>query len=93
MQFRWQLETTNSRFWFVNILLRKFDALSEKEMKMINTNFVMKNNKKMPKKHIKVLNNIFLWTSHTVERWKKYIRVILSDEHTHMPSWMVILLM
>ena len=37
IQFRWQLETTNSRFWLVNILLQKFDTLSEKEMKMIKT--------------------------------------------------------
>ena len=38
------------------------------------------------------LSNIFLWTSHTdpwcsmlqtLERWRKYIGVILSDEHTH----------
>ena len=31
IQFRWQLETTNSRFWLVNILLRKFDNLSKKK--------------------------------------------------------------
>ena len=37
IQFRWQLETTNSRFWLVNILLLKFHTLSEKEMKMIKT--------------------------------------------------------
>ena len=52
----------------------------------------MKNSKKMPKKYIKVLSNIFLWTSHTdpwsnmlqtLERRRKYIGVILSDEHTH----------
>ena len=51
----------------------------------------MKNNKKMPKKYVKVLSNIFLWTSHTdpwcdmlqtLERRRKYIGVILSDEHT-----------
>ena len=51
----------------------------------------MKNNKKIPKKYIKVLSNIFLWTSHTdpwcnmlqtVKRQRKYISVILSDEHT-----------
>ena len=35
IQFHWHLETTNSRFWLVNILLRKFDTLLEKEMKMI----------------------------------------------------------
>ena len=49
----------------------------------------MKNKKKMPKKYIKVLNDIFLWTSHTeswcnmlqtLERRRKYIGVILSDE-------------
>ena len=50
----------------------------------------MKNNKKMPKKYIKVLSNILLWTSYTdpwsnmlqtLERRRKYIGVILSDEH------------
>ena len=92
IQFRWQLETTNSGFWVVNVLLRKFNTLPEKRNENDkNTNFVMKNNKKMPKKYIKVLSNIFLWTSHTdpwcnmlqtLERWRKYIGVILSDEHT-----------
>ena len=33
IQFRWQLESTNSRFWLVKILLRKFDTLSEKQQK------------------------------------------------------------
>ena len=51
----------------------------------------MKNNKNMPKKYVKVLSNIFLWISHTdpwcsmlqtLERRRKYIGVILSDEHT-----------
>ena len=48
----------------------------------------MKNNKKMPKKNIKVLSNIFLWTRstdpwcnmlQTLEGWRKYIGVILSE--------------
>ena len=51
----------------------------------------MKNNKKMSKKYIKVSSNIFLWTSHTdpwcnmlqtLEGRRKYLGVILSDEHT-----------
>ena len=37
IQFHWQLETTNSYFWLVNILLRKFETLSKKEIKMIKT--------------------------------------------------------
>ena len=45
----------------------------------------------MLKKYLKVLGNIFLWTSHTdpwcdmlqtLEKGRKYIGVILSDEHT-----------
>ena len=63
IQFCWQLETTNSRFWLVNILLWYFIRKRNENDK--NTNFVMKNKKKMPKKYIKVLSNIFLWTSHT----------------------------
>ena len=38
-QFHWPLETTNSRFWLVNILLWKFDPLSEKEMKVLSNIF------------------------------------------------------
>ena len=54
MQFHWQLETTNLRFWLVNILLRKFDTLSKKEIKMIKTNFMMKKKtKKTTKKYQK----------------------------------------
>ena len=37
IQFYWQLETTNLRFWLVDMLLRKSDTLSKKEMKMIKT--------------------------------------------------------
>ena len=46
IQFRWHLYTTNSRFWLVNMLLWKFHTLSKKEIKMIKTNFMMKNSKK-----------------------------------------------
>ena len=53
LQFQWQFLIIYSSFWLVNILLRKFDASSKKEMKMIkNKNFLIKNNiKKMPKKY------------------------------------------
>ena len=37
IQFHWSLDTTNSRFWLVNMLLRKFHTLSKKETKMIKT--------------------------------------------------------
>ena len=39
LQFYWQLEATNSCFWLVNILLRKFYTSSKKEMKMIKLKF------------------------------------------------------
>ena len=42
IQFHWQFWTMNSCFWLVNILLRKFDTSSKKEMKIIKTNFMMK---------------------------------------------------
>ena len=51
----------------------------------------MKNNKKMLKKYIKALSNIFLWTRPTnqwqnmlqiLERQRKNIGDVLSDEHT-----------
>ena len=37
IQFHWQFLIISSDFWLVNILLRKFDTSSEKEMKMIIT--------------------------------------------------------
>ena len=37
IQFHWHLETTNSRFWLVNMLFLKFDTSSKKEIKMIKT--------------------------------------------------------
>ena len=51
----------------------------------------MKNNKKNPRKYIKASSNIFLSTRltdpwcnmlRTLERRRKYMGVILSDEHT-----------
>ena len=61
IRFHWQLKTTSSRFWLVNILilLLKFDTL---------------------------------WT-HPTDQWfnmlqtleRKYIGVILSDDHNHPP--------
>ena len=61
-------------------------------MKMIkNTNFMIKNNNKQPKKYLKALSNIFLRTCHTdpwcnmlqtLERQRKYIGDILSNKHT-----------
>ena len=39
------METTNSRIWLVNILLRTFDTSSKKDIKMIKTKFMMKNKK------------------------------------------------
>ena len=63
MQFRWQLEASNSCFSLVNILWRKFDISSQKkEMKMIEIlNFMMKNNndKKNAKKVYESITNIF----------------------------------
>ena len=35
IQFHWQILTTYSGFWLVNILLGKFNTSSKKEMKMI----------------------------------------------------------
>ena len=59
LQFHWQLETANSHFWLVNILLRKFDTSSKKRIQNDkNTNFMIKK-KKLPKKYIKALSNIF----------------------------------
>ena len=37
IQFRWQSETTNSSFWMVNILLRKSDTLSKKQVEITKT--------------------------------------------------------
>ena len=37
IQFHWQFIITNSSYWLVSALLRKFDPLLRKEMKMIKT--------------------------------------------------------
>ena len=50
---------------------------------------MIKNNKKCQKKHMKTVSNIFLWTRptdscnmlKTLQRRRKYIGIILSDEH------------
>ena len=47
VQFHWQFLTTNSGFWLVNILVRKFNTSSKKEMKMIKSHFLMKNAEKV----------------------------------------------
>ena len=49
IQFHWQLETANSRFWLVNIMLRKFDTSSKKEMKMIKIQNLWRKTKKQNK--------------------------------------------
>ena len=71
IQFHWQLETTNSRFWLVNILLPKFDTSSKKVMKIIKTQVLST----LP---IDELCNML----QTLERGRKYIGAILSDGHT-----------
>ena len=53
MQFHWQLETTNSRFWLVNILLPKFDTLSKEEMKIIKAQILWWKKTKRKKKNTK----------------------------------------
>ena len=54
--FQWQLETTNSCFWLVNIVLRKFDTPWKKETKMIKTDTF--NDEKQNKNAKKVYENI-----------------------------------
>ena len=89
-QFHLQLEFTNSHYvsdWLI-FLLQKFDTSSKKRNENNkNTNFIMKNNKKL----YKSLKQHFLWTCpadpwcnmlQTFERWRKHIGVTLSDEHT-----------
>ena len=86
IQSRWQLETPNWCFWLVNILLRKTDTSLKKEMKTIITLILWsKTTKNMPKKVYESKRIIFLWTHvmlQTLERRKKYIGIILSDEYT-----------
>ena len=97
IQFHWQLETINSRFWLLNILLRKFDISTKKEMKMTKTDFMMKNNNnnKVPKKYIKTLSNVFLWTLltapwcnmlHTLDRRRKLVSFCLKLTSRKQPK-------
>ena len=47
MQFRWQFETTNSRFWLVKYSVAKISHFIRKRNENDNnTNFVMKTTKK-----------------------------------------------
>ena len=90
IQFHWKFETTNSRFWLVMIQLRKFDTSSKKEIKMIKTQILWGKTTTKAKKYIKALSNIFYELApltrddilQTLERKRKHIGVILSDEHT-----------
>ena len=81
IQFHWQLETINSRFWLVNILLRKFDTSSKKEMKMIKTQILWckTKKKKMPQKYINALSNIVLWT-HPIDPWCNMLQTLEKTE-------------
>ena len=54
--FQWQLESTNSCFWLVKIVLRKFDTSWKKETKMIKTDTF--NDEKQNKNAKKVYENI-----------------------------------
>ena len=59
IQFHWQFLITNSCFWLVSILLRKFDTSSKMEMKMIkNTNVMTKNNTKIARKFVIIWSSI-----------------------------------
>ena len=58
IQFHWQFLIISSSFRLVNILLWKFDtSLKKRNENDKNTNFLMKNNKKM--------SHSVLWTCHT----------------------------
>ena len=97
IQFHWQLETTYSCFWLVNIFFAEiWYFINVRNRNDKNTHFMMKNKIKMPKKYMKALSNIFYWTLptdswcnmlQTLERPKKYIGFILSDEHTFHITW------
>ena len=95
IQFHWKFWATNSCFWLVNTLLRKFDTSSKKDMKMIKTNFMMKNNKKCQKSRWKHKVVFLFWTRPTVpwynlpqtlERWrnKKWYNCI---RRAHSIGW------
>ena len=67
IQFYWQFPMTSFGFWFVNILLQKFDISLKKSYK--KNFFLMKNkNKKtkMPKKvYVNIKQQFLLWTCPT----------------------------
>ena len=80
IEFHWQLEITNSRSWN---LIRKFDILSEKQITMRKTQILWwKTTKKCQKIYIKVLSNIFLWTSHT-DPWCKMLQNFREKEEIY----------
>ena len=91
IQFHWRLESSNSIFQLVNILLLKFHTLSRKKIKLIKTRILWwKTKKRCQKSILKHLVTFLLWTRST-DPWcnmlqtrerEKYIGFILSDEHS-----------
>ena len=75
-QFCWQLESTSSCFWLVNILLRKFDTSSNKKVKMIKRqNLWWKTPKKMPKSEWKHYVEYLFWTR-PADRWCNMLQTL-----------------
>ena len=54
-QFHWPFLTTHSGFWLINILLRKFDNSSGKEMKMIKKKIFDEKQKNAKKVHANIM--------------------------------------
>lgn len=75
--FRREFHITNSYLWLLKTLLW---IIHLKNLQMINTHFIMKNNKKVPKKFIKIkLGNLYSELA-TYSTLKKYTRNFRDSE-------------
>ena len=76
MQFHGQSLITYSGFWLVSILLQKFDTSSNKEMKMIKTQFWGEKQQQNSKKlYVNIKQHSLLWTRPT-NRWSNMIETL-----------------
>ena len=57
IQFHWHLDTINSRFWIVNMLLQKFDTLLRKRSENDKNKFYDEKQRKMSKRYMKAVSN------------------------------------
>ena len=92
IQVHWQLRINNSCVWLVNILLRKFDTSSKKELKMINKQILWwKTTKNAKKVDASIKQHSLFWTRLT-DPWCKMLQTLQRIRNTNtlfLTSWRI----